>query len=453
MNYVFGEDTLDMLLVEGIDPGTLLLILGHPGAGKTAFAVKMLYENAMRYHVKGVYISFAETKEKVYSFMKRLGVDLKLAESKGLIEFIQMPTIAGKELLDVITSVLGKKIINEGYSIAVIDSITPILNVVTTDEARAYLHTTLYNIMSSTKTLLILVADMPFATETVDLKGLEFIADAVFVFKTRIEKGLIHRFMEIRKFRGRPIPAAEIPFSIDDGVGIRTLISPAYLRTPYTASTILYRDTCSDILWDPILAGSYIGIISECNVIPPSVLAMILRLIHSYGLYYGIVSFKEVPEALKNLLANIARDLKVLPHYILQKLVFIESLNPSAYSTQQVDAFLRSLLERNVNVIIIHGAESLYLYHDPLHVDRVLNSISMYAKSGNSVLIEFIDNIYTNTQLIRYNIIHKVQCLGDKVVHNVVRSRSIGVDLKSFAPISRIDDSMLIDCFEKHPIV
>lgn len=95
----------------------------------------------------------------------------------------------------------------------------------TTEEAKAYLHIILYNLTSNTNDFLILVADLRFATETLDLKGLEFIVDAVFVFKTRIEKDLIHRFIEIRKFRGRPILVAEISFSMGEGRGVRALIT------------------------------------------------------------------------------------------------------------------------------------------------------------------------------------------------------------------------------------
>ncbi|MCC6017366.1 MAG: hypothetical protein LM582_10055 [Desulfurococcaceae archaeon] len=136
-----------------------------------------------------------------------------------------MLTLACRGLLEAFASTLGKKVLEEDFSIAVVDSTTPILNVLTTEESKAYLHIILYNLTSSTNDLLILVADLRFATETLDLKSLEFIVDIVFVFKTRIEKDLIHRFIEIRKFRGRPILVAEISFSMGEGRGVRALIT------------------------------------------------------------------------------------------------------------------------------------------------------------------------------------------------------------------------------------
>lgn len=452
LRYVFGEDTIDTILPDGVDPGSLLLVLGHPGAGKTTFAIKMLYENAMRFNAKALYIGFAETKEKFYSYMKRFNIDLELAENKGLFTFIQMPTMSGKELLEAVTSILSEKIFGEGYSIVVVDSITPILNVLTTDEARAYLHTALYNLVSTTRVLLILIADLPFATETVDLKGLEFIADAVFVFKTRIEKGLIHRFTEIRKFRGRPIPMAELPFAIEEGRGVKVLTSPSVLQTPYIATMMSYKDECSNIVWGSLYTGTYVGVISECRVIPLSIWTLVIRLVYGFGLTYGIISFKEPPDVMRNILSDIAKSMNYPSHYILQKIVFIENINPAAYSTQQIDAILRNYIEQNVNIIVLVNTESLYLYHDPLLVDRILNILSLYTKSGLTIIFEFIDNVYTQSQLMRYDITHKISCIDESIIHSVIRSRIIGLDIRSSRAVAKIGDKDIVDCIEQHPL-
>ncbi|ADM27404.1 putative circadian clock protein, KaiC [Ignisphaera aggregans DSM 17230] len=451
-SYVFGEEALDAFLAGGIEPGSLILVLGHPGAGKSTFVARMIYENIMRYNVKGLYIGFAETKEKFYSYMKRFGIDFNLAEEKGLFTFIQMPTMSGKDLLEGVTSVLSEKIFSEGYSIAVVDSITLILNVLTTDEARAYLHASLYSLTSTAKILLILIADLPFATETVDLKGLEFIADAVIVFKTRIEKGLIHRFMEIRKFRGKPIPMAEIPFAIEDGRGIRVLLSPAILQTPYTPPITGYKDICTDGVWGELHTTSYIGIVSECRTKPLSILSLLARVIHAYGLTYGVISFKETPEIIKTAISEAAKAIHSPPHYILNKAMFIQNVNPAAYSTQQIDAILRNYIEQNINILILFDVDALYLYHDPHMVDRILGFLAMYAKSGSTIVFEFIDNVYTDTQLMRYDIIHRIRCEGTKIIHGVVHSRTLGIDIKGSRAITEIGDAEVVECIEKNPV-
>ncbi|MEM0339504.1 MAG: ATPase domain-containing protein [Ignisphaera sp.] len=450
-NYVFGDEVLDQLLAGGIEPGSLILVLGHPGAGKSTFATRIVFENVMRYNIKGVYLSFAETKAKFYSYMRRFNIDLELAEKKQLFEFVQMLTMSGKDLLDFTVSTLGQKVLGEGYSIAVVDSITPILNVLTTDEARAFLHSTLYNLVSNTNALLILIADLPFAVETVDLRGLEFIADAVFVFKTRIEKGLIHRFMEIRKFRGKPIPMAEIPFSIEDGRGVRMLLSPTVIQPPYTASVTSYSDECSNLVWRGLASGSYVGVVATCNVIPLTFWALLARIVFSYGANYGIISFRDSPENIKNILRNAAGLMKIPPHYILNKAAFIESIHPAAYSTQQLETIIRNYIDSNIQILVLDGIESLYLYYDPILVDRMLKSISMYVKSSPSVMFELVDNIYTQSQTMRYDIIHEILCDQEKLLHSATTTRTSTSYLRTPSYIVKVYDDDLAKCIETHP--
>lgn len=55
-NYSLGDAVLDRI-VGGVPPGSLLVILGHPGAGKTTFAAKFILENAKTLAVKAIYIS------------------------------------------------------------------------------------------------------------------------------------------------------------------------------------------------------------------------------------------------------------------------------------------------------------------------------------------------------------------------------------------------------------
>ncbi|MEM0047678.1 MAG: ATPase domain-containing protein [Ignisphaera sp.] len=447
-SYVFGDEVLDQLLAGGIEPGSLVLVLGHPGAGKSTFAARIVFENIMRYNIKGVYLGFAETKAKFYSYMKRFNMDLELAEKKQLFEFVQMLTMSGKDLLDFTVSTLGQKVLGEGYSIAVVDSITPILNVMTTDEARAFLHSTLYNLVSNTNALLILIADLPFAVETVDLRGLEFIADAVFVFKTRIEKGLIHRFMEIRKFRGKPIPMAEIPFSIEDGRGVRMLLSPAMLQPPYTASVTSYSDECSNLVWRGLTSGSYVGVIATCNIIPRTFWALLTRIIYSYGVNYGIVSFRDSPENIRSIIRNIANLMKIPPSHILNKATFIESVNPVTYSTQQLETILRNYIDSNIQILVLDGAESLYLYYDPVLVDRMLKSLSMHVKSSLAIMFELVNNIYTQMQPMRYDIIHKVLCDQEKLLHSVTSTRVPTTGLSASSYITNVYDDVLAKCIE-----
>ncbi|MDW8082945.1 MAG: ATPase domain-containing protein [Sulfolobales archaeon] len=76
MSFIFsvGIEGLDRILGYMKTP-YLLVIAGHPGAGKTTLASTICYKNALLGR-KCLYISFYEDKERLYSYMSHIGIDL-----------------------------------------------------------------------------------------------------------------------------------------------------------------------------------------------------------------------------------------------------------------------------------------------------------------------------------------------------------------------------------------
>jgi circadian clock protein KaiC len=52
MRFVFRDEVLAQLLGD-VEPNTLFLVLGHPGAGKSTFVASVVFENVLRFGVKG----------------------------------------------------------------------------------------------------------------------------------------------------------------------------------------------------------------------------------------------------------------------------------------------------------------------------------------------------------------------------------------------------------------
>ena len=87
---------LDRILRDAIQPGTLLVISGHPGSGKTTLASTICYANALQGR-KRLYISFQESKEKLYINMARLGLNLEEIERRGLLNHLKLPLVVKPE--------------------------------------------------------------------------------------------------------------------------------------------------------------------------------------------------------------------------------------------------------------------------------------------------------------------------------------------------------------------
>ncbi len=75
----------DDLVNGGIPKGSMVLLSGSAGAGKTIFALQYLYNGAMKENERGLYLSFEESRESIMLQAKVLGWDLEQLEKKGLI--------------------------------------------------------------------------------------------------------------------------------------------------------------------------------------------------------------------------------------------------------------------------------------------------------------------------------------------------------------------------------
>ncbi len=244
-----------------IQPGTLIVLLGHPGAGKTTLASKIVSCNMDKLGIKVVYFSTSETKEKYFTYMENLGLRLKDFESEGLLKLIELPTFSGEVACDVFVDILTRTVTEEDPDLIVIDSVTPILWYLKDDPSRrSFLHAGIYKVVSELRKTMILIGDLPYGEEHVDLGGIEFVADVVLVAKLLSERGKPTRRLEIRKFRGKSVRVSEFPFAIVEGVGIK-VVKPLHVWSPKhkvrSKLTILDSDPLSRVI-GPIFRGEQI---------------------------------------------------------------------------------------------------------------------------------------------------------------------------------------------------
>jgi Cdc6-like AAA superfamily ATPase len=66
--------------------GSLIMVRGAPGTGKTVFAATFLHESVLKYGDPGLYVSFSENKEKFSGFMRGFGMDFERLEERFLGE-------------------------------------------------------------------------------------------------------------------------------------------------------------------------------------------------------------------------------------------------------------------------------------------------------------------------------------------------------------------------------
>ncbi len=115
-----GIPGLDALMGGGFVNGSINLVTGRAGTGKSIFSSQFLYNGVVKHREKGLYITTEETKENVLRQMKKFGWDFNVLEKKNwvrVIEFepFEIETLTTK-MIDILDSIDAKRIVIDSIS-------------------------------------------------------------------------------------------------------------------------------------------------------------------------------------------------------------------------------------------------------------------------------------------------------------------------------------------------
>ena len=86
-----GIEGFDKLVRGGFPEGTNILITGTPGTAKTIFCLEYIYNGAIKFKEKGLFVSFEMKRKDILSQASQFGWDLAKLEKQGLIEIMDIP--------------------------------------------------------------------------------------------------------------------------------------------------------------------------------------------------------------------------------------------------------------------------------------------------------------------------------------------------------------------------
>lgn len=195
-----GMQEFDQLVEGGFIRSSTILLCGNPGAGKTIFSARFIYEGVSKYGEPGVYVCFAESKEMFINSMKKFGMDFEalirrrqaivLDISVGMEIDVQS---ALNQILEAITSINARRL--------VIDSITAMISGMETELKKRHLTRLFYRLVRKAGCTAILVVDMPWGQKKIGSGIEEFIADGIIVMKSLYSNGMLKRQLRIIKMR------------------------------------------------------------------------------------------------------------------------------------------------------------------------------------------------------------------------------------------------------------
>ena len=399
-----GVEGLDQALGGGVPCGSTILVEGPPGAGKTSFAAKFVYE-ACRHGEKAVYLSFVEGKESFYSFMKRLGLDFSELEARGLFNFIEAVPVHNEEAVRLILERLLMDVAEKNIRRVAIDSITVLIHTFGYEKAREIITSLILRELKKMGVTTLLIAEKPRSYTEAEVSVEEYIADTVIELNYRIEYGKIVRYMKILKARGTSIPLSELIFTLIPGavIHVQTPIIPHEIPAIDAETNYVTGVEMIDKVLETIPKGSQILLVAEpgLDTLAPMLLALI-PLVARYGGPAIIRSYTKSPDEIKRFIAQISQHLGVDVDKVMSQ-VEIVSLNPTTLSLAEI-ASINSRVDASIKpkFIGIHGINILlelypstntYLAH---HLNNVLlrrkiGITGFYTYSGKPSSIPGID--------------------------------------------------------------
>ncbi|BES80915.1 hypothetical protein PABY_04820 [Pyrodictium abyssi] len=147
-------------------------------------------------------MSFVEPHDEFLEHMKRLGLDLRSYEEKGLVHYMEALTVVDEEALIAQLEEMAQFVEEHGIRRLVVNSVTVILQMVgDKTRAREFMQNFFVNAMKKLGVVTLLIAEHPYGAKTVGYGVKEFVVDAVIVLRLTTLRGKAYRIMELRKAR------------------------------------------------------------------------------------------------------------------------------------------------------------------------------------------------------------------------------------------------------------
>ena len=256
-----GISGLDRLIGGGFQRGSMIMLAGNPGTGKTVFATKFLSTGVTDFGERGIYVSFGEDKETLADNMvEQFGPEIGESMRSEKIKFLEYTVMTDVGLEAVLKSILDE-IRRTGAKRLVIDSYSAMAPLFEKEGVRTVLHSVLGEAIREAGCTTIVICEVPLGDRNLGTGVEEFVADGVMMLGVQEIDGRPIREIEILKMRGSKLAKTKCVFSLEGGFEVFDPVQTYQTKKPqlkYDAiadSPNRYSTGLAEL--DDILSGGY----------------------------------------------------------------------------------------------------------------------------------------------------------------------------------------------------
>lgn len=212
-----GANGLDEMIEGGFPKGSLIILAGSPGSGKTVFGTQFLCKGAHS-DEPVIFASFGEGKDAfIANTSKHFHCNAEECIRNGKVDFLDLATLREGGAPTVLQTILDR-VERIGAKRLVIDSFSAMaLGFERKLDTRIILQTILVKVVKQLGCTTILIAEVPFGQGYVGTGVEEFVADGVLKLGSELIEDRPLRVVEIEKLRGTRLPDRKFIFTLEGG--------------------------------------------------------------------------------------------------------------------------------------------------------------------------------------------------------------------------------------------
>ncbi|MBD3388526.1 MAG: AAA family ATPase [Candidatus Altiarchaeales archaeon] len=208
-----GVKGLDELIGGGLKPGSINLIAGEPGCGKSVFSVHYIMAGAEAGETC-LYVSVEEKRDKFYSNMEGFGFDMQKLEDEGKLIFHKTTVSEMRNLLDQGLISFEEYFKPHQIKRVVLDSVTALMLAYNAETAQRNALMVLFEAMEKWGATVLVTSEVESGAARF---GVEYLVDTIIhLYYVKIGQERV-RTLEVFKMRGTDHTKQEIVYRLGKG--------------------------------------------------------------------------------------------------------------------------------------------------------------------------------------------------------------------------------------------